>query len=85
MEFYSPGSGFLVGIWVFSPEFGFFSNWFGFWGIEIETDSLESVFGGEDLPSTAGIVGLAGFELVPVGSFRWVGSRMGLDRPRYDD
>ena len=42
------------------------------------------VFGGEDPSPTARIVGLAGFELVSIGSSRWVGSRMGLDRPSHE-
>ena len=69
---------FFVGFWNFtcrdlgfSPEFGFFFGqfrFFGFWGIEIETNLSESVSGGEDPPSTVGIVGSIGFGSVPVGS-----------------
>ena len=72
LEFLSSESGFS------SSRFGFF----GFWGIETETDPLELVYGGENLPSTVGIVESASFRLVLVGSSWWVGSRMGLDRPK---
>ena len=71
----------------FSLEYGFFSSWLGFfefWGVEIETDLPGLVFGGEDPSPTARIVGSAGFGLVSIGSSRWVGSRIGLDRPSHE-
>ena len=62
-------------IWVFGGWFGFFG------GRETETDLLESVSGGEDLPSTAGVVRLAGLGSDPVGFLGWVGSLNGFGQP----
>ena len=62
-------------IWVFFGWFGFFG------GRETETDLLESVSGGEDLPFTAGVVRLAGVGSDPVGFLGWVGSLNGFGQP----
>ena len=62
-------------IWVFVGWFGFFG------GRETETDLLESVSGGEDLPLTAGVVRLAGVGSDPVGFLGWVGSLNGFGQP----
>ena len=68
--FLSSESGFFAGLWVFADRFRFF----GFLGREIETDPLESVFGGENPPPTAGVSRVGRFRIGFGRVSGWVGS-----------
>ena len=81
---YCQNLGFFTEIWKIFAKSGFLSDgsgFLGFGGRETETDLLESVSGGEDLPLTAGVVRLAGVGSDPVGFLGWVGSLNGFGQP----
>ena len=73
-----PEFGFFARIWVFSSVSSGFS---GFRGRETETDPLESIFGVENLPPTAEIVGSARCQIGPIWFSGWVRSPDGFGQP----